>query len=249
MWRKIAFQALTVLFTLGFFVFSGFISIVLPATSRHFYQTQFEKYNTLYRVQGQSIYLDDMAAAVYVDDLSEEELLDLMDHTMRYCLFLEDDLNPTIDGVRLEIFRPDEYAHMEDVRGVFGGGLLLVGIFFLFIPAGLIFGLKFKKAYFDACRRIPYYTLLTTACLLLAVGLFAAIDFDAAFTLFHEIFFAGTQWRFANGVMITMIGPIFTDIVPIIFVLWSVLLGTFLACLVFYNCYLKKRFSSTFLKP
>ena len=82
----------------------------------------------------------------------------------------------------------------------------------------------FKKEYYLYCRKTVFVTLGVCLAVLAVIGVTAAINFDFAFTLFHEIFFSGKQWRFGYGVMINMIGEIFTGIVPIIAAIWIVLL-------------------------
>lgn len=219
-------RILAVLLTLGFFILSGALSILLPAPTPAFYRREFAKNDTLALVRQQAAYLSDEKAASYVASLSEEELLALMKHTLRYCIFLEDDLNITVNGERLEVFREDELSHMRDVRSVFGGGLLLTLAGLVLFVLGVVY-FRIRPRLYASCRRVPYITLAVLAGLLLIVALAAAIDFTAAFAVFHKIFFAGTKWRFGDGVMIAMIGDIFPDLVPIIFVLWIFLLGSF----------------------
>ena len=191
---KILYRIGTVFFTLSVFLMIGFVAIIGPAISRGFYKSQFQKVDeygetVLDVVRYQSIYLDDEKASEYIENLTEEQLLDLMMHTMKYCLYLEEDLNITVDGEYLEIFREDEYSHMEDVKKVFGGGILIVGFAFLVFIASLILGIKNKKGYYLNSRKFPYYTLIGVFAVLAFIGLAAAIDFDKAFEIFHKIFF------------------------------------------------------------
>ncbi len=239
---KTAGRLLTVLFTLGVFILQGALSILLPALTPAFYRQQFEENDTLTLVQRQARLLSDPAAADYIASLSEEELLSLMEHTMAYCLYREEDLNITIEGEHLEIFRPDEYSHMKDVRRVFGGGLLLILAGLLFTVAGAVGFFRHKKSYYQNCRKIPYITLAVLAALLLIVALAAAVNFRSAFNAFHRIFFAEDSWYFSDGVMIAMIGDIFPSLIPIIFSLWFFLFAGFLFCLAAINRRLKKRF-------
>ena len=55
------------------------------------------------------------------------------------------------------------------------------------------------------------------------------------------IFFDG-NWTFSEGVMIAMIGDIFTGIVPIIIAVWVGLLTVFLASITVYNHFTKKKY-------
>ncbi len=227
-------NVLTVLFTLSAFLLAGFIAVIVPATSNSFYKAQFRKHGTLEKVRAQSAYIDDADAKNYVANMTEEQLLSLMNHTMRYCLYLEDDLNIEKDGKRLEIFLDErgepldsgclEVTHMSDVKKLFGAGVIICIVAAVVFVTTLILGLIFKKEYYLYCRKTVFVTLGACLAVLAVIGVTAAINFDFAFTLFHEIFFSGKQWRFGYGVMINMIGEIFTGIVPIIAAIWIVLL-------------------------
>lgn len=230
---------------LSAFLISGFIAIIIPATSTSFYKSQYAKNDTLEYVRRQSIYLEG-DAQVYVANMTERQLLELMRHTMRYCLYLEDDLNPTIDGKYLKIFRNEEgetltdgcmeVDHMADVKGVFGGGLILVGASAIVLAVGIVMSILFREEFRKYCKKTPYITIIAASCVLAAIGVVAALNFDYAFTLFHKIFFDGSQWQFSGGVMIAMIGDIFTDIVPVIIGIW---VGLIVVVVVATRLYLK----------
>ena len=236
---KIITRFVNVLFTIGIFLICGFIAVIVPSTSTSFYEHQFNKNNTLNKVQRQSYYLSGDAKE-YVANMSMDELLSLMDHTMDYCLYFEDDLNITVDGTHLEVFRQDEYVHMQDVKVLFGGGYVLLTVGLLFFVGGLVYNLKFKTQYFKYARRTAYYTLGVILVILLVIALFALIDFDMAFTVFHQILFPGKQWTFASGVMVAMIADIFTGLAPIILAVWVVLLGIFTGVIYYIN---KRKFN------
>lgn len=238
--KKILAKIYTVLFTVSVFLIFGFVAIMIPASSQAFYRSQFEKYDVLKSVQFQHRYLEDENAREYIQTLTDEELDDLMMHVVRYCLFLEDDLNITVDGVHLEIFRDDEYSHMQDVKNVFGGGLIIVLVSVIIILVGVVLFLIYRKGYYENCRKIPFITLAVIGGLLVLVALYALIDFESAFTLFHVILFDG-NWMFSHGVMITMIGQIFFDIVPIIAVIWIGLILSYVLALYLYNKILAKK--------
>jgi uncharacterized membrane protein len=163
-----------------------------------------------------------------------------MDHTMRYCMLIEYNLNPTINGKEYKIFNENELSHMADVRGVFKGGFIPVGIGGAFFLIGLALIIIFRKTYCNK-RKTPFYTLIALFSILALIGIFGLINFDLAFEVFHMIFFDG-NWTFANGVMIAMIGEIFTGIVPIIIGIWVGLLALFLASITVYNHFIKKKY-------
>ncbi len=253
--KAIVMQAGAAVFTIAAFLFFGFLSIFIPAYTPAFYKAQFEKHGTLEAVQYQARYLDDPdsedydpAAAEYVRNMTDEQLMDLMMHAMRYCSLLEDDLNITVDGQYLKIFRKDEVSHMKDVRGVFAGGIVIVLVSVVLGVAYLIFALRNRKLYCEKARKIPYFTLIALASVLAFVGICAAIDFDAAFDIFHRIFFED-NWVFGSGVMVYMIGPIFTDLVPVIIVTWVALTALFVTGLIFYNRRLKCKYATSTASP
>jgi hypothetical protein len=237
---KVLQVLLVVAFSIGFFLLSGFASIMIPATSRNFYKSQFIKYDTVEWVREQGVYLDDRNAREYIENITESQLLDLMDHTMLYCLGFTDDLNITVDGVRLEVFREDEYSHMRDCRALFIGGEIIGGVALLLVIAGLVFVLLFSGEYYKNARRAPFLTISVCALAVAGVGIATLIDFDAAFTAFHRILFTG-NWTFASGVMISMIGTIFTDLVVYIAIGWLGSIALFVLTFALINSYLARR--------
>lgn len=244
--NRILFCVAMALFTIGFFILSGFFAIMIPANSEGFYEKQFSKHDTLSKVQSQvqSIYynhLYDSDAENYIENLDDEELLALMDHVMDYCTFREDDLNPTVDGKQIGVFFDNEISHMADVKNVFGGGFILVGIGAIFFIAGLVILIVFRKDYCHKARRTPFITLTVLFGILLFIILACAINFDKAFEIFHKIFFDG-NWQFSHGVMIAMIGDIFVDLVVYIAIIWISLIALFITGLAIYNHALKKKY-------
>ncbi len=239
--KKFFIKLTAVIFTVSAFLLAGFVSVIGTATSGAFYRWQFEKNNTLEYVRAQASYTADPAAKEYLSSLTDSGLEELMSHTMKYCLGAEDDLNPIINGERVEVFRPDEVSHMYDVKTVFKGGIAIGAVSAVLFISGLAAALVFKKSFYENCRKIPYITLAVMLGLIAVIGLAAAVDFDAAFELFHMILFEG-NWTFGNGVMIAMIGAIFTDIVPVIITVWLILSAVFVAGTVLYNRYLVKKY-------
>lgn len=124
---------------------------------------------------------------------------------------------------------------MADVKKLFGGGMIIVACAAVIFVVTLILGIIYKKAYYMYCRKTVFITMAACLAILGAVALAAAINFDKAFTVFHEIFFSGKQWQFGYGVMIAMIGEIFTGIVPVIAGIWIVLLILLIVSVALYN--------------
>ena len=218
-----------VFFVLSFTIMAGFIAIVIPASSNSFYLKRFrevdEKGKTAHDyVKEQTYFLLDDETARFVYDMTEDDLVFVMKHVVRYCFYLEEDLNPTIDGYTMQFFREDEIAHMKDVKKVFGAGLIIVGVSLVVFITTLCFGIIKRKSYYQNCRKIPIYALIGVFIVILTVGILALTNFDKAFDIFHLILFSG-NWEFEDGIMIKMIGYIFDDILPIILTIWLGLLA------------------------
>ncbi|HYN68721.1 MAG TPA: DUF1461 domain-containing protein [Candidatus Eisenbacteria bacterium] len=92
------------------------------------------------------------------------------------------------------VLTPDERAHMRDVRGVFGGLLLLAAAAAVLLGAALRLsrGPDRGAKVWLAIRR----GAVTLAGVVVVLGLVALVAFDAAFELFHRLFFAPGTFTF-----------------------------------------------------
>ena len=122
---------------------------------------------------------------------------DLPEMTMDDLLSVTDEMMAYLRGNR-EFFNARETAHMEDVRGLFLGGLWLGLMFTLAFAALLYFwkrGRKDRSAYL--ARAVPGSLCAGTgvffaACLALAAVI--STDFSRYFVVFHHIFFDNDLW-------------------------------------------------------
>ena len=89
------------------------------------------------------------------------------------------------------MYAADEQAHMRDVQVVFYGFMVLAVASLVFVLAAV------ARAPRDASRwRALSRGGVWLVGFVIVLGVFAATAFDAAFTLFHEIFFPGGNWSF-----------------------------------------------------
>lgn len=89
-------------------------------------------------------------------------------------------------------FTPDEVTHMDDVRTVVRGALViwLVGV------VAMIASLALLRDRVGAIRTALRRGAVATVVLLAVVGLFALASFDTFFRSFHEALFEPGSWQF-----------------------------------------------------
>jgi integral membrane protein (TIGR01906 family) len=99
------------------------------------------------------------------------------------------------DAPRFEppLFTEDEHAHMADVRGVFDGAKVL-------IPAGFfVMAIRLQRARSRSAAamfRLVRDGAIAAGVAVAVVGIVAVVAFDAAFLLFHQVFFPQGNFLF-----------------------------------------------------
>ncbi len=130
-----------------------------------------------------------------------DDLLDVTTEMMAYLRGNREDLHvPTIvDGQPREFFNDREIAHMEDVRGLFVGALVL----------------RLLKA--DIALVVPRSVCWGTGlffAIICVLGLVISTDFTKYFVIFHHIFFNNDLWLLdpATDLLINIVPePFFVD--------------------------------------
>ena len=164
------------------------------------------------------------------------DLLDVTDQMMAYLRGNREDLHvPTVvDGQPREFFNDREIAHMEDVRGLFLGGLALrrISIGLIVVCVVLLFA---RKA--DVRRVLPKMICAGSALFFAVLAILAAI----ISTDFHHIFFNNDLWLLNpdTDLLINIVPePFFMDTAARIAVTYGVsVLAVFAICLIilYYN--------------
>lgn len=144
-----------------------------------YYEKEYVKYNVLADVH-----------------MEMDDLLDVTDEMMAYLRGNREDLHvPTIvDGQPREFFNDREIAHMEDVRGLFLGGIALRRIAIGLLAVCVILLLVLKA---DIIRVLPKMICVGSALFFAVLAVLAGIistDFNKYFILFHHIFFNNDLW-------------------------------------------------------
>lgn len=139
---------------------------------------------------------------IYYDhDYAIERIIGYLNYRYDDLLFGE---TPEDDTV---IMRDTEISHMVDVKNLYTG-LRIVGLASLFLGGGLIY-YQFKKnpkELYRTLKVMPYGPIAFIAF----VGGYILVDFDTAFTVFHQLFFTNDDWiLYANDVLILLLPQAF----------------------------------------
>ena len=176
-----------------------------------------------------------------------DDLLDVTDEMMAYLRGSRKDLHvPTIvDGQPREFFNDREIAHMEDVRGLFLGGLALRRISLGLVVACVILLLLLKA---DIRRVLPKMICIGSALFFAVLAVLAGIistDFNQYFIMFHHIFFNNDLWMLNpdTDLLINIVPePFFMDTAARIAMTYGVsVLTVFAICFIILYYYRKKQ--------
>lgn len=174
------------------------------------YQREYEKYDVL----------SDL-------DMTMEDTMYVTREMMAYLRGNREELSvvTTVEGKEQDFFNEQDRFHMGEVQDLFIGGLHLRSgaAVVLVLCFAVLLVMKRQKKTTVKLRQIlgrSYQAVLgILAALLLLLGIAIARNFNAVFTLFHEIFFDNDLWLFdpATDYMIRMLPEgFFYDIVLLI---------------------------------
>ena len=131
-------------------------------------------------------------------DMEMEDVLHVTQEMLAYLVGEREVLSveTMVEGQRQDFFGAQDRLHMEDVRGLFLGGLSLRNGAFLGALAGL---LLLALARGGPLRNLLSWWRVSVAAVFLTAALLAVwalLDFTSLFTLFHKVFFRNDLWLF-----------------------------------------------------
>lgn len=189
------------------------------------YQKEYEKYDVLSEL-----------------DMTMEDVMHVTREMMAYLRGDRETLSvvTTVEGEQQDFFNEQDRFHMEEVRGLFIGGLnIRIGACMIAVLC-LIFLLVSRADLKKILPRSYHAALGISGAFVLLLGIASIIDFNAVFVQFHHIFFDNDLWIFdpAEDYMIRMlpeglfydfvmrIGGIFVIILLVLFLI-SLIPGRF----------------------
>ena len=154
-----------------------------------------------------------------LDDLPEmamDDLLAVTHEMMAYLRGNREDLHvfTTMGGEYREFFNAREIAHMEDVRGLFLGGLVIRRAAVLGILLALAFLIFTKAKLLEILSKAICLGMGGVFLIAGALGGIIATDFNKYFVIFHHIFFDNDLWILdpATDMLINIVPePFFMD--------------------------------------
>ncbi len=164
--------------------------------------------------------------------VSFNDLMSVTEVLLDYTAGARDNLDITVEvnGALQPFFNQREIDHMVDVRVLYHNVLLIRDVLGLFLIINLITTFLLDKR-LDA-QRLLYGILGVTVVLgaiLMAIGLYAILDFDAFWTQFHHVFFTNDLWlldpRTDNLINLVPTG-FFIDLIVTIVTVFIVALGS-----------------------
>lgn len=154
----------------------------------------------------------------YDHDLAADRIMGYLNY--RYST-LEINYNP--EGTS-RFMRTTEITHMVDVKNLYTG-LRIIAIGSLVIGGSLSYYMfkKDKHELYKTLKALPYGPI----AFIMVIGGAILIDFNSAFTAFHQIFFTNDDWiLYSNDVLIQLLPQMFWMVSGlIILVLFSLSIG------------------------
>lgn len=102
------------------------------------------------------------------------------------------DISLPIGGTSQKLFNQKELLHMQDIRALIHLGTIILTAGALFLAFLLIFYAKSKKI--RLLTRALYKSCMAMFLLIIFLGLWAVIDFNSLFIVFHQLLFTNDLW-------------------------------------------------------
>ena len=125
-----------------------------------------------------------------------EDLLFVSDEMMKYLRDDRDDLiiSTRIDGNEEYFFNDREISHMEDVKKLFSAGFAVRKLCLVLVLICVLLLVFTKVNWLYVLSHSLKIGVTVFALIAAALSIIVAIDFNKAFTIFHELFFTNDLW-------------------------------------------------------
>lgn len=177
--KKVLDYISIIIFSFGFILTSAFISIIPIASDNSYYMQQYIKNG----VNNNLPY-------------SLEQLEEITKSITNYLFHGAESMQIAFDGKN--VFSSQAISHMADVKVLFVDGSIIGYICIALSIISLIYIIYRVKHIKKIFRKINYITYGVFLLLIVAIGIYAAVDFDDAFVNFHHLIFPDPE-KFNNA--------------------------------------------------
>jgi len=223
------------------FIFVLYLAIMPTAMNRNFFYE-------IYENEEFEIYQKDTGYGLDYDvTMNKEDIKKALDHTLKFMLAEVDDLQIMVsfsDGSTKEFYEKGEILHMEDCQKLFVGGRTIGWVCFTIMTLGIGLLIVNRKNFDSKLIKYFFFGFAGIVALIGFIGIAAAIDFDAAFIKFHEIFFPQGNWTFSyRSYMIQMLpqDQVFQSIVYHMVLYFFIYIVIIILGLIFFKKFLERR--------
>lgn len=133
-----------------------------------------------------------MSYYVPYHEVTDEDIVNATNHIIDY-LYSEKvesmQFQVDTDEGKVDFFSEQAIVHMADVKVLFIGGIKLCYICIVIFVLCLVYLILTRKHSFNILLNVYLRTLIVFGIATILIGLFAMIDFDTAFEVFHKIIF------------------------------------------------------------
>lgn len=234
-------KIVSVITAIAGFIFVLYLAIMPTAMNRNFF-------NKIYDQDNFEIYQKD--GTYWTNDnvtMNKEDIKKALDHTLKFMLAEVEDLQIVVsfsDGSKENFYEVHEISHMVDCQKLFVGGRTIGWSCFTIMILGIAFLIINRKNFDSKLIKYFFFGFAGIVAVIGFVGIAVAIDFDAAFTKFHEIFFPQGNWMFnSNSYMIQMLpqDQVFESIVHNMILCFFIYIVIIIAGLIILKKWLERR--------
>ena len=192
----------SIIFSITFIILLGCVAVLPIAKSKSYYLSEHKKNNVKQILQetsfrGGTCYCYDkdgnyMSYYVPYHEVTDEDIVNATNHIIDY-LYSEKvesmQFQVDTDEGKVDFFSEQAIVHMADVKVLFIGGIKLCYICIVIFVLCLVYLILTRKHSFNILLNVYLRTLIVFGVATILIGLFAMIDFDTAFEVFHKIIF------------------------------------------------------------
>lgn len=230
-----------ILSALTSFIFVLYLAVMPTAMNRDFFYEIYDNEN--YEIYQKN----DFGGLSSKITMNKDDIKKALDHTLKFMLAEVEDLQIKVtfsNGDEENFYEASEISHMIDCQKLFVGGRTIAYSCLCILILCVGFLIVKRKEIESKNINYYFYGLLGIVALMAFIGIYAAIDFNTAFTKFHEIFFPQGNWSFSyTSYMIQMLpsDQVFQNIAYKMIIIFFILIAIVIAGMIVLKKFLQRK--------